>query len=304
MKESLRNLFIENPMQIETVRALRRFTVAGGSATVPRHMSRIFFGLVSGLYLWLLFAILAYREDTSLGILWFEFVMLTLLVPGSLYASISGERERLTWDSLILTRLSPAKILVGKICWRLGMALCFQLLCAAPLVLTHAATKFQTQYTWDMLLRVQFALTAWAVFLATFTLWVSASTRRSAISLSIVTTCLFGFLILMPFLLAVFSINVELDYYGPTVIEWLGSFVWHLHPVSLMHGLTSEGQPPTDRWRDLFVPLSIDRVTGKYTPAVGIYDLVPWIYLTLAGLCIVATLKNLTRLGMPNGKER
>lgn len=306
-----RYLFRENPMQIETLRAVRRFSVTSGrTAAIQRNVVRMLIGLFCAVYAWFLLTIAAYREDISTGILWFEFVLVTLVVPGSLYAAISGERERLTWDSLIMTNLTPARILTGKLLWRLGMAGAILLLFMPPLLLTHFVTKFAAAYSLSDMLWIQVCMAAWCVFLAAFTLWVSAKTKRSVVTLSVVMVSLIAGLALVPALMMVFSAPVLVSNpysYGLASEEWgspspimlLGSLLVHLNPAYVIGALCVQGgQSSTDFWRDFLVPGYSD------ARGMGIFTILPIIYLGLAALCLTRTLKALARLGLPSGTTR
>ena len=53
----------------------------------------------------------------------FQLVLLVLAVPGLAAGAIAGERERQTLDLLLVTRLSPAQVVVGKLLAATGFAL-------------------------------------------------------------------------------------------------------------------------------------------------------------------------------------
>ena len=291
-----RYLFRENPMQIETTRAIRRFTVSGGyTPTTQKYITWTLMGMLYFLYAWFLLSILRYGEDMSMGILWFELGLLTLFVPGSLYAAISGERERLTWDSLILTNLSPARILIGKLLWRLTLAGILLLAFLPPLLLTHFMPRFQKTYTLYDLLYSQAAIAAWVVFLAAFTVWASAKTKRSVVTLSAVTVFLLSALFLIPATFVLFGGYTSSDP-SPSVspLANVGSVITHLNPILIIPALAKENMESgrTDYWRDFLAMTPGQR-------GLGIYTLAPFIYLLGAGFCLAGTLRALARLGLP-----
>lgn len=204
MNDGIRELLTENPMTFEGTRTWRRFFRAGDGQT-SRNVNRIAIGVLAVLYAWLLLVILRFREDMSQMFLWFEMGALTLAVPASLYGAISQEREKQTWDSLLMTRLSPGQILVGKLQWRLLMVLGLMALFAVPTFLSHAVTRNRTDYTLGDLFAVQAILFAWSLFLAGFTLMVSAKTKRSITTLAMVVVALLSFLGLVPALFSLFT---------------------------------------------------------------------------------------------------
>lgn len=307
MNNFWRNLFRDNPMNIESLRAVRRFTTLSAcGGKLQKNVTRVLFSLVGLIYVWLLIGITCYREDLSVELTWIEFLMLTALIPMTLYGAISGERERLTWDSLILTRLSPARILVGKLLWRLGMALGVILLFQPPLLLGHYMSKFSVAYTLPGLIWVQLCLLSWSIFLAAFTLWISARTRRSITTLSAVVMSLLGILVLIPGLFTAFGGSSLLeprasyDYAdsqtriveAPALAIVGGIFV-QLNPGTIISGLsksTSKAFEMQGPWND--------------TWGMVLMQLAPVIYLALAALCIVGTMRALARLGLPTAGKR
>ena len=326
-----RYLFRENPMNIETTRALRRFTASAGyTPRAQRNLTRALFGILYVLYAWFMVTIISYKEDMSQGILWFEFALLTLFIPGSLYAAISGERERQTWDSLILTNLSPGRILTGKLLWRLTLAGIILLIFMPPLILTHFVTRYTSSYSLAELAWLQITLAAWSIFLATFTVYVSSKTKRSVVTLSVVTVFLLSLLCLVPGLMSVFNGVTELpsafyfddryatpeqsredreryDYsqarnamYAIAPAAYLGSLLVHLNPAYMIHATENAtfSGIPVDYWRD-FLLTNVWSEDGKLVKGFGVFLLMPFIYLGGATLCIMGTMQALARLGMP-----
>jgi hypothetical protein len=296
-----RHLFLDNPMNFETTRVLRRFFRVNGETT--RGLNVAIVAVLLLLYAWILIAILCSREDMSAPLMMFEAVLLSLIVPASMYGAISGERERLTWDGLILTRLSAGRILAGKLLWRLLLIVFLMALFSVPLFLGHAICRFRPDYTTTDLVRAQVVVAAWSVLLAAFSLWVSAKTRRSVTTLALVATALLAFTLLIPILVGLFGGRVSLTFenvvpptgtlYGSThsdvsPMEYLGSILVHLHPLcGLMPSMVLG--PNWDH--DLLWLLG----WGYFLPVI---------YLLGAIACLVGTLKTLRRLGMPNRLSR
>ena len=134
-------LFWENPMFDEAVRAGQQF-VRGGS-TPGRALNVIALGLIGFFYVWLLAVILRFGENVTTEILYFELIGVTILVPLSIYGAVAGERERSTWEALVLTRLTPAQITAGKLIWRMLVLVALMLVLALPIVVSQIARPSQ-----------------------------------------------------------------------------------------------------------------------------------------------------------------
>jgi ABC-type transport system involved in multi-copper enzyme maturation permease subunit len=278
MKESLvRYLVTENPMCFEATRTARRFFRTGGDT--GRGVNAVVLGIIGVVYLWCLVAVFRYKEDWSFWLGAIEMLLVTLVVPASMYAAVSGEREKLTWDALIMTRLTPAQIVAGKALWRMGLVAAIVALFLPPLVLSHvvgatAGNSAPEFHTWGALFASQALILCWGWFLAGFSLWVSAATKRTATTLSLLAAGLLGFLVIAPMLVGIFGGNPEIRehpirlllgsddggdsaYYQyalrATPMEYVGSLVVHLNPVWRLACLAgADSNNSLDFWRDLF----------------------------------------------------
>jgi hypothetical protein len=288
----LRHLVLDNPMTLEATRVWRHFLRSG--AETGSRGSIINIGLLALLYLWLLVAIVRYREDMSAVLLILEAALLTLIVPGSMYAAVSGERERLTWDGLIMTSLTPGQIVIGKLVWRVALIVAVAALYLPPLLLSHffalGLSTGRPDYSLGDLFIAQGLNMAWGLLLAGFSLWVSTRTKRTVTTLAIVTITLLNFLFLVPMLLALFGGHSRWSLFDPPLLQ-LGSLLQHLNPLD---GLTTLSRtfadglpsPGADVQRDLWVDNH------------SVY-LVPWIYLGAAFACILGAWKTLRGLEEP-----
>jgi hypothetical protein len=275
-------------MNFEATRTLRRLIRFNGEAN--RGMSATIVLLILLLYAWILATILSSRDDMSIPLLLSELVVLSLVVPASMYAAISGERERLTWDALILTRLSAGRILAGKLLWRLVLIAGTLALFAVPIFLGHAMAVYRPEFATTALVEAQAVVAAWSIFLAAFSLWVSAKTRRSVTSLSLVAAALLAFTVLVPIVVALFGGEVAIPAFADvSPMERLGSLLVHLHPMC--------GVMPSGAWMG---PSGENDALLK----AGWIAVLPAIYLLGAAVCLAGTLKALRRLGMPNRLSR
>lgn len=210
LSNTLKELLWENPMTLEATRTLRRSLRSGNNNENPyatRNLNRFLVGTLGFLYLWTMFGIVRSGENISIFLLVAELVLLTLVVPCSLYGAIAVEREKLTYESLIMTRLSPAQIVCGKLWWRVGlilgvMGLFVPLLVASQLcgrnLDSHGFTI--SQIAWS-----QVQIFAWGVCLAAFSLWVSAKSKKGITALLGIVAALVTFLVMVPLLFSLFG---------------------------------------------------------------------------------------------------
>jgi hypothetical protein len=271
MSTLLRHLFLNNPMSLEATRVGRRFLRTGGDT--GRALNYTVLTILGLLYVWLLFAVLRYREDMSEMMLQMELGILTLAVPASVYAAVSGEREKLTWDALIMTRLSPGQIIAGKLLWRVLMILGVMALFVPPLLLCHysggawsdGGTR-RPDYHAGAVMQAQAVIFGWSLMLCGFSLWVSAKTKRAITTLSLITVALLAFLALVPMLVSLFGGRVGYLSDGASPLEMFGSLLVHLNPFYEINALRTWGIEHAwgdmDAWRNLGVSSALPALYG------------------------------------------
>jgi ABC-type transport system involved in multi-copper enzyme maturation permease subunit len=193
----LRRTIFDNPMLDESMRAQRKFFPKG------RIGVRAGFVLFWMFYIWI--AVEAYLSMTDLTEIYsyFELTLITLILPSSIYNAISGERERGTWDALVLTKLTPGQIVFGKLIWRLRIILTIWVLAMIPICMSRI-TRDSFDITNGMVVLSQLVILLWGISLATFGLWISSITRKSITSLAVIALTLIGGLILLPLLYSLF----------------------------------------------------------------------------------------------------
>ena len=289
MSALLRELVWDNPMLSEATRVGRRFLRSGGET--GKAVNYVILGLIAFMYFWLLLVIVRFREDMTLGLLLFELTLLTLVVPASIYGAISGERERATWEGLILTRLTPAQIIAGKILLRILIIGVIVLLMSLPIALSQMVGRYSRDLTGLALLRGQATIFCWAVFLSAFGLWVSANTRRSVTTIAVLSGSLLATLLLLPILLSIFG--VQLDYIrAGNPFDRIGSFFVHLNPFFALSQLgESQGRRQYGGY-------------GAEYPAFAPFLLfvLPLVYLGAALFLIRLTHRSLRRLEAPQSR--
>lgn len=195
MRSSFANLVTDNPMMDEAKRETRRMLRT--SATFGRGGLVITIGIIALIYLWLIVQTFITHEDGTPFYIYIELVLVTLAMPGSIYGAVSGEREKSTWDALILTRLTPGQIVAGKLIWRMRILAAIAVLMIVPVIVCRlGAHAFQTDG--NAVIISQLLIGLWGVLLSCFGLWVSCITKRSIATLTIISVTLFGLLLGLP----------------------------------------------------------------------------------------------------------
>jgi ABC-type Na+ efflux pump permease subunit len=239
MTAVLRDLFWENPMLNEATRVGRRFLRSGGDT--GKAVNGVVLALIAFVYLWLLIAIVRWGENMTDVLLMFELTIITLVVPASIYGAVAGERERATWEALILTPLTPAQIIAGKILWRVLIVALIMGFLTLPMVLSQASGKQPIDSAPGFFLRGQAMIFAWGLLLCAFGLWVSANSRRSVTAIAVIAGALLAALILAPMLFGIF--DVPLSYVRPGhALDFIGSFCVNLNPFYALGRLNRYGE--------------------------------------------------------------
>lgn len=261
--QTLRGLVVDNPMILEGTRAWRRFLRT--SMNTGRTLNRVLLSVIGLMYLGMLCSIVRAGEDANLPLLMLQLGVLTLIVPGSLYSAISGEREKMTWDALILTRLTPEQIVVGKLLWRFALVGAVMLVFLPLLLLCEimfGSDHHLDCYTPRGLLNAESMTVAWTFLLGAFTLWVSAKTKRSVTSLSMVVAGLLISLVLLPTLASMFGAEMVIRATDSPLAQF-GGLMEHLNPATVLMSLTNGRIVQTDDlWYTANIAQSVPAIYG------------------------------------------
>jgi hypothetical protein len=265
MNTMLRRLFILNPLFEEATRARRKFfRTAGGPG---RGLSIAIVGIAGLVYVWLLAEIMISRGGIGqvTFILFAQLTLVTLFMPISVYGAISGERERTTWEALILTRLTHGQIVVGKLVWRIAGLVILMAFFLLPILVSISYSmddgqarplggmifnSEQNQYisnsVWSFICRAEVMTFTWGFSLCAYGLWVSANTRKSVTSAALIFVSLLTVLLLLPILFNMIGgPMLEADYsgnYGTWVLMHINSF----YALSRMTGSDGGGYDSSD----------------------------------------------------------
>ena len=188
------DLIVDNPMLIE-VRLFRRKFFGAHAVANTLALAAIAF-LVA-----LVIGLLYMYEIPYVPVAITALLVVSILVPVLLHAAIAGERERRSWDMLLVAPITNAQIVVGKF---LGAASA-----VGMIVATFGVALFISSFpdgdrinTGSM---VFFVMLTYAFALAGFSIFVSSLAKRSMTALSIIYGSLFFVMVVLPSLLTASS---------------------------------------------------------------------------------------------------
>lgn len=185
------HLFAGNPMLVEVSRFRRKYLSLRGTGLV----TTVFFGALYGM---LLMMVIRYADSVDpIVVLQAELGLSCFLAPAVLYASIAGEREKRTWDFLLVAPVSRAQIVVGKFLAAAQGIVAMALLFLLPLGVTLLGSTARHQRgqwspygpsgsaqvgLYDPLL-ASVVIASFALMLCAVTLFFSARCRRALMAL-------------------------------------------------------------------------------------------------------------------------
>ena len=266
--EALRDLLFENAMLTEGSHSLRKLW-RGARTNTSRAINGVIFVLIAFFYLWLCLGVTNYPEAWRPILPYVELSLITLFVPASIYGAVANERERATWEALILTRLTPGQILFGKLLWRILLilfiaALISVLMAVNLLSIPQAQMESGWQgasgepdavrlHPWLSLFQMQAMLLAWGFLLASFGLWVSSGSRRSVTAAAVTFGSLMGGLVLLPALFSMIGAGLQSsqmlsgDTWSVVQLLWLQYNPFYLIAAVSISGASS-GVMLADQW--------------------------------------------------------
>ena len=198
-------LFTENPMMIEITRFRRKF-LGGGNA-----LNGVILAMCGLIYLGLLALVWNYREAAHpIAIIFLQTALFTLLAPALLHGAIAGERERRSWDFLLVAPITHAQIVCGKFMGAaVAILVCAAFLCIPMLIGVVFYENYSYSYTgastrsgidFFKMLQAELLSISWGFVVCAMTIFFSARCKRAFITLGTVLAILVGSLIVWPIL--------------------------------------------------------------------------------------------------------
>lgn len=182
-----KELVTDNPMLIEIRRFMRRFMGSNAATNLIAISITLMLLTVINMLVYI-------NEFHYIGTAVVLLLTVSLLVPIMLHGSIAGERERRTWDMLLVAPVTNSQIIAGKFIGASAGIAAVLVAFAFPLFLSDYPENDKL-FTGTVVL-IMIAGYAYAV--AAFTLFVSTRSKRSMSALGITYGCLFLGLAVFP----------------------------------------------------------------------------------------------------------
>lgn len=188
-----RELVLDNPMLIEIKRFRRKF-LSGGQNSGMHITALVLFGLC---YIGLLMLIGSSNGSIPpSAIIMIQSGIMTLGAPAILNASIAGEREKRTWDLLLVAPITRSQILIGKFVGAMGILLIGVILFLVPVLL--CAVSYREPVHPDRIFLAELDSICFAVLTCCVSLFFSARCRRPFVALGISLGVLLCGLVIYP----------------------------------------------------------------------------------------------------------
>ncbi len=145
MRALFDRLVIDNPMRIEIARFRRRFLGFGGNGLTSAVLS-----LIVLCYVGMVMLVINMRGDLPpVALIIFQTALFCFFGPMMLHGAIAGERERRSWDLLLVAPISKAQIVVGKFMGAMAALSLGAIAMALPIGIAAVAYHHTTGWTTD-----------------------------------------------------------------------------------------------------------------------------------------------------------
>jgi len=260
----LKELLRGNPIMLDYRRVIRRLFGVGKAGKINLAVSTII-ALIYGLML--LLAITNHESVDPRSYVLMLGVIFALVIPAASHAAIAGERERRSWDFLLVAPISNAQIIAGKFMSGVGIVLLLTTL-IVPLILIASAS-----YTGSVLVTIGMLImmVCFGIFLNAVSIYISSRSRRAFSANLTIYALQFVTMIVLPIIITILS-NSQAD-----------TWAFFLHPFVVGMALSQEAS-------------SSYGGHGLLTAGGGMIQAVTYLILTLALLgWTEATLRDLDR---------
>lgn len=192
IKRLFSDLVTDNPMMAEISRFKSRYlSVKGSSAAVNGGVGILIFCFV-------LFTVICvyYRGDIPpIPLLSLYLFFAVLVIPLILHGAIAGERERRSWDMLMVAPITPAQIVIGKFAGAfVGMLVTLAIFLFPIFILA----VFYSRTVWYALFLAILLVVAQLALIIATTIFISARVKRPLTALGISIGIIFVVFFLVP----------------------------------------------------------------------------------------------------------
>ena len=186
-----RKLVVENPMRIEISRFRRKFLGLGGSG-----VNRAAFFLILVCYAGLVLSVISLQNNISpLALVTFQTFLFCLFATAMLHGSIAGERERRSWDLLMVAPISKAQIITGKF---MGAVAALAISAVAMTLPTGIAAAAYERKDPIALILGELVSLAFCLLVCAWAIFISARSKRPFMALGTTAGSLILSLIVLP----------------------------------------------------------------------------------------------------------
>ena len=214
MMQHYRRLIKENPMKIEISRFQRRFFSA--SATLA---NRAMVLLVVTSFVGLCLIVLTFGEAINpTAIIFTQTMLFCAFGPMMLHGAVAGERERRSWELLLVAPVTKGQIVVGKFLGAMALLVAGAVAMLAPLVLS---TFYQKQVDLSSLLIKELVSISFCMLVCSWTIFISSRVNRPLMALGVILGTEFVLLAVVP---ALVSTMVGSDRISQIFILYLNPF--------------------------------------------------------------------------------
>ncbi|MBV6458542.1 MAG: hypothetical protein HONBIEJF_01673 [Fimbriimonadaceae bacterium] len=205
-------LLWDNPMKVEIVRAMKKF----GTLNRNNSTNVVMTALVGVIYLIIVASNFVFRDAIpSFVPVYIALVLITLTGPIGNYQAIAGEREKRTWELLVVSPVTKAQIVTGK--WMGAILLCLLWIVLSWLPILVLSIPSDSPFTGGEELRLsmgeflmsQAVLVVFSLFSTSLTVYFSARSQRSLNALGLTLSVMFVLLVLIPVVLSIVDMNPD-----------------------------------------------------------------------------------------------
>jgi len=206
------NLVANNPMLIEIQRFRRRFLTFSGTNTMNSAVLALTLVCYAGL---VLIVISGKGAIPPVAIVIFQTALFTFFAPGMLHGAIAGERERRSWDLLLVAPVSKAQIVAGKFIGALTALGTGAGLFGLPILVSAALYRHTN---WYNLMLAELVSLSFTVAVCAFTILISARVKRPFMALGATLGTLSMGLIVLPILVGVLVAGSGVSFQDATLV--------------------------------------------------------------------------------------
>lgn len=195
MKPLMDRLIFQNPMRIEIARFRRRFLGFGGSG-----VNNAILALILLCYTGVVMLVVNLRGDLPpIAIVIFQTGLFCFFGPAMLHGAVAGERERRSWDLLLVAPITKAQIVAGKFMGAMAALSIGAIAMAIPTVIAAVAEGKTTFY--DLLIAEGVSL-SFCMLVCAWTIFLSSRAKRPFMALGATIGTLAIGLAVLPAILA------------------------------------------------------------------------------------------------------